>query len=49
MLCPLLSLGRDIAMASADLPTLLLPRYDEKHWGKLISTGTEVRKIVIVV
>ncbi len=49
MLSPFLSLGPHIAMASAGLPMLLLPRYDEKHRGKLISIGIEVRKIEIVV
>ena len=49
MLIPFISLGPHIAMASAGLPTLLLPRYDENHRGKLISTGIEVRKIVFVV
>ena len=49
MLSPFLSLDPHIAMESVGLPTLLLPRYDEKHRGKLISIGMEVRKIVIVV
>ena len=49
MLIPFISLGLHIAMASAGLPMLLLPLYDEKHRGKLISIGIEVRKIVIVV